>query len=351
MFRSSTTAQAVDGLRAFIIGEGFEENGDIIVNRHELTMNAVLALAAEDYALYKGYALHFNVNELFQITEVTNMDFKNVRYGLPDRDGIHRDVKVNQNWEQDMNKTLERTEVLKTYPLWQHRNSIDLEHFDIEKSEGFVLYFTGKPDQYPRCTFDPVLDSAQTDAEIQIFELSNIQSGFIGANIFKHAGKIQSDEERAQLKHDLGELQGATNSNSIMIVETPPDFDGDIIEPIAGNNNADMFDRTNVNVVARIMANFGQPFAIAGIQPPNGGIFNQEQMEDANKNYNARTRKERTAIAEVFNRFMEFWEAAPIELGNIIELGFEEAAADEEATDADQKAQTEVEAEPETEEK
>ena len=324
MFRSSTTSQAVKGLKAFTIGQGFEQNGDLIINRHDQTINAVLGIAAADFSLYGGFALHYNINEIFQITEVTNLDFKNVRFGLPDADGIHRDVKVNQNWEEDPQKTISRTERIFTFPLWQRRDFINMDEFDIEESRGFIMYYTPTPDQYPKATFDPVLDSAQTDAEIQIYELSNIQSGFIGANIFKHAGKIEGEPERQKLENDLRELQGAENANSIMIVETPPNFEGDIIETVAGNQNADLFNTVSDKVVARIMANFGQPFPIAGIQPPNAGIFNQEQMRDSLLSYNARTRNERFVMAEVFNRFMDFWESGAIELGAIIELQFEE---------------------------
>ena len=36
-----------------------------------------------------------------------------------------------------------------------------------------------------------------------MFELGNIQNGFLGASIFKYPGQIEGDKERAQLEHDL----------------------------------------------------------------------------------------------------------------------------------------------------
>lgn len=321
MFRSPVTLAAVEALSSFTTGDGFTLNGDMIVNRHEQTLNDVLKNAvAPAYSTYNGFALHFNVNEIGGITEITNTNFNFVRFGLPDKDGIHFDVKVNQNWENDPNKTITRTaEVIDTFPLWQRRDDVPLD--DIEEFSGFILYWTPVPDQYSKSTFDSVLDSAQVNSEIQIFELSNMQNGFQGGAIFLNRDSGMTDPDKRKLDASLADMKGAGKANSVYRFDVPADFDGSLLETLPANNQDRLFELTNENSSDRIITAFGMPKAILGIQPDTG-MFNQEDIENAFVYYNLRTRDRRTTIADVFNRFMQFWHTGAVSVGEIKESQF-----------------------------
>lgn len=323
MFRSPTTLTSVESLSSFTSGSGFSENGDLVVNRHEQTLNDLLKNAvAPSYATNRGFALHFNVNELGGITEITGTNWEFVRFGLPSEDGIHTDVKLNVNWEQDPNKTLQRgRDETETFPLWQRREDEQLE--DIENFSGFILYWTPIPDQYPKCQFDAVLDSAQLDSEIQIFELSNMQNGFQGGSFFLNRDSSKSEVDKRQLDAALAGMKGAGSSNSIYRVDVAADFEGPLLESLPANNQDRLFEITTSNVINRILGVFGTDKAILGMERDNGGIFTTDEKESAHNSYNARTEDGRTTIEDVFNRFLQFWHTGPVGIGHIIERPFD----------------------------
>ena len=321
MFRSPVTMAAVEALSSFTSGDGFTDNGELIVNRHEQTLNDLLKNAvAPAYSNHNGFALHFNVNELGGITEITNVDFTFARFGIPNDDGIHTDVKINTNWEGDANKTILRSgENIDTFPLWSRRDLVQIE--SIEDFNGFILYWTPTPDQYPKSTFDSVLDSAQVNSEIQVFELSNMQNGFQGGAFFLQRGKPESDKEKREILSALQGMKGAGNANSIQYAEVGVDFNGPLLETLPANNQDRLFELTNENSTDRIISAFGMPKAILGIQPKTG-MFNQEDIENAFIYYNLRTRDRRATVSSVFNKFMQFWHTGGVSVGNIIESKF-----------------------------
>ena len=295
----------------FLRGNGFEENGDFVINDQEETINDLLRLVTVNKALYNGYSIHVNVNILGGITDMRIIPFEYVRYGLPDVNGRHHDIKINVNWESDMFKTLKRgSEAVHELPLYGN--------FELSHENGMAFYVVPDKDVYPRATADPVLDSAQTECEVQSFELGGIQNGFLGTSIFRHPGKIESKTEREKILNMLRELKGPAGANGIGYVETNPSFTGPLIENIPANNNDTLFIQTVSNVTDRILLSFGMPQGIIGIQP-EGGIFNQQDMEDQYVYYNVRTRDVRNQLAEQINKIMRLWHTGPVSVGKIIE--------------------------------
>lgn len=321
-FRSPITESAIDTLQQFSFGGGFEQNGDLVVNRYEQTLNDILDEVTADSSMYVGWSLFFNTNILGGIVEILPIKFQDCRYGLPDADGRHFDIKYSTDWLDSLSNRSDKN--IKTYPLWNKRDiDSDLKDKDIEDSEGFIHYVTPVMDTYPKCTFDSVLDSSQTNGEIQVFELSSIQSGFLGISIFKHPGKFASKKDKDNAVAEVGELTGADNSNSVLITEVPINFEGSIIENIPANSNDRLFEQTNENVIQRITARFGVPYPLLGLQPSGGGIFNSEQIKDSYTYYNLRTSKTRQKLVKEFNSIMAMWHTGAIDVGNIIEKAFE----------------------------
>jgi hypothetical protein len=320
--RSGITLSAMRVHSDFVKGNGFEMNGDVIVNRWGETLNDLLRLVSDSSSLYNGYGLHFNVNPLGLITEINFTKFKNIRYGLPNSVGRHVDVKVSNNWERDLNKTVDKRVEIKEFPMWDmHAQVMDNLHDDIGEFSGFIFYKVPRRDNYPLCTFDSVVDSVQTQGELQVFELSGVQNGFLGATLFKVPGSMESDKEKNQLKKDLFNLTGPHNANSVLIVEDVEEGT-QLIEQLAANNNDRLFEITNKTTRDRIVTNYAVPFPLLGIQP-DGGMFNQEQLHDSYVYMNARTRDKRNEIVDDFNKFLKFWAGGSIDVGSIIESSFE----------------------------
>jgi hypothetical protein len=52
-----------------------------------------------------------------------------------------------------------------------------------------VLYWTPHMFSYPLATFDAIRDAVQTENEVQVWALKNIQNGFLGTNLLKIPAK------------------------------------------------------------------------------------------------------------------------------------------------------------------
>ena len=318
-FRSPIATRCLNTLSDFLEGGGFIDNGDFVVNREEQTLNDLLREATLDDAKFAGFALHINVDEIGGVTEISRVKFKDVRYGLPNRFGRIEDVKVNVNWEEDYNKSTYHSRDIFPFPLWSKRDTYEIE--DIEEFSGYILYWTPEKNVYPKCTFDSSLDSVQTNGEIQVFEIGSLQNSFLGTTIFKQQGEIESDEEEQILVNELAQLTGAENAGSVMVVNVPEGFDGDILEQIPANNNDRLFELTNKTSENRVVYTFAVPKAVLGIEPESG-MFNVEQEETAHNSYNTRTRKRRTSIAKVFDDVLSNWHTGPMSITGIKEQPF-----------------------------
>ena len=319
--RSPITLSSTDAMYRFIRGAGFSDNGDLVVNRFGQTLNDILKAVVKDSSVYDGWALHINVNILGGITEIIPVKFKTVRFGLPDKYGRHTDVKTSLYWDKLSNGYSNKLKLMREFPIWERRDETPVE--SVEDFEGYIHYDTPEMDEYPKASFDAVADSAQTNAEIQTFELGSIQNSFLGTSIFKHPGKIESEKDREQIIADLHDLTGAENAGSAYLLEVPEDFDGTIIENLPANNNDRLFELTNTNSVERIIARFGIPAPILGIQPSGGGIFNEDQIKDAYTYMNARTVDKRNDMKDSFNKILKDWHTGAIDIGDIEVVDFE----------------------------
>ena len=321
MFRSAVTNSAVERIADFVNGDGFE-NGDIELNDEGQTANDILRIISFDVAKFSSsFAFQVNWNLLGEITDITTLDFKYVRYGLPDEFGAHHDVKVNINWENAPGVVPRTTRsLIWIYPLFDP----EFKNEDFEDNfNGQVLYQVPKPNVYPRSTFDSVLDSSQTSGEIQVFELGNIQNGFLGSSVFKHPGEFESEENELQFKRDLKALQGAPNANSILLLEMKDtEEDHTLVEQFNPINMDRLFELTNKNVNNRIAQAMAVPPALLGIFPESG-MFNQQDYEDSYTWMNHRTRNMRRIVERVFNnKIGPHWHEGAQDFGKIIEMQY-----------------------------
>lgn len=324
MLRSPLVKSAVNVLADFINGDGFTENGDLVMTDQGLTANDLLALASLDYATFNGFSFHLGFDGLGNAVEVQSVQFPFVRYGEPDQLGKHHDVKVSNNWEGAHNKLPQGSMIEPlVFPLF---NPLTAAEETIVGGNGQVLYFTGKPDQYPLATFDAIADTAQSDEEVQVFELANLQNGFLSTTIFKYPGKFESDEERIAFQKQINNLKGSHNANSIIVAETDEDQTNDLIETIPALNNDSLFNLTRQSIVDRVLQNYAVPPALMGVNP-QGGVFTQQAYKDAFIIYNVLTKSRRRAVERVFKSFGDLM---GISFGTIIPNQFEEEKATEE---------------------
>ena len=294
MLLSSTTKSAVNLMANFIRGDGFER-GDFEINDLGQTANDLLYSISNDQALYNGYALHLNSNGLGSVKTVEHIPFEFVRLGLADQKGRIRDVRVSNNWENNNDAMLPRPETNATrYLLFNDKRNGEEA---MTTGRGMVFYSTPKMNEYPLSTIDAIIETCQSDNEMQKFELGNITNGFLSMSIFKYPSSGDSEEQEEAIRAKLNGLKGAANSNSIIVVGVDDDSENtsNLIEQVPANNNDSLFTNTLSSVRKRIVTNFAVPSGLMGLLP-EGSIFSAQQLADEYTYMNLRTKDTRNHI-------------------------------------------------------
>jgi hypothetical protein len=169
-----------------------------------------------------------------------------------------------------------------------------------------------------------VLDSSQTNGEIQVFELGNIQNGFLSSSFIKYPGEFEDDEAKRAFMRDLAAMKGPGNTNSMQLIEMKnmEEFP-DLIEQFPALNNDKLFELTNSNVTKRIIQAVAVPPTLLGIFP-DSGIFNREDYENSYIWMNHRTRNIRRSIERIFNeKIGPLWHQGAVNFGEIIERQYD----------------------------
>ena len=298
-------------LADFIDGNGFEFNGDEVVNEDGDHANDLLQLVAIDYSQYNGFAFWIGFNAGGTVDQFNHIPFEFVRLGIPDSEGKHHDVKVSNNWEQnpdvDENKRIEPI----TYPLF---NPLTAAEETFNGGNGQVLYFTGRNDKYPLTTFDSINDTGKSDKEIQRFEANSATKNFNGISIFRYPGQFESDTEQKEL---IEKIKGLTGSESagMLLAQVDEEFTGSLIETIPPNNTDSLFALTRQAIIDRVLMVYKIPPALIGINP-SGGVFTQQAYQDSFLTFNISTRTRRKTVARMFNIVGELMN---LEFGRVME--------------------------------
>ncbi len=313
---SPITKSCIRVLAKFIEGEGFEDTNinRIKINRRGVTVRDLLRFASKSWAQYHGFAMHFDYNMLAEIAGITPLFFKYVRMGLADKSGRINTLAFSSNWEQDPEKI--RKEV-QHFPVFDPAPDTVLKQIELAEGihnyPGQILYFTPEPDQYPLATFDPMVDSVQSSGEIALFELGNLQNGFMAGHIINYPGTFDDEKDKEKVAAELKAFKGARNANSFMLVENPSELSRPLVEKLDLPNNDKMFEVTAKNVRDTIIDGFNIKKAL--VTSPDSGMFNQEDIENSYKLMNIMTQEYRDLFEDIFQDFLEpFWR--PIGSGN-----------------------------------
>ena len=296
---SPITKSAIRLKASFYRGNGFER-GDKVINDFGETANDILRLLSEDIALYNGYGLHLNSTGIGIVKEVQHIPFENIRLGLATQNGIIRDVRVSNNWQQATNELPTSDINERRFLLFDHAGN---GREALTTSKGMVLYVTPKKNKYPLSTLDAIVESCQSDFELQNFELGNITNGFLSMSIFKYRTSGDTELEEEELREKLNGLKGARNANSVIVVGVDEDDEGNgsLVEAIPANNNDSLFINTVLNVRNRILQNYNLPASIMGMLPA-GSLFTAQQIADDFTFQNLITKDTRNEIARQFDK-------------------------------------------------
>ena len=307
--RSGAGTRATNVFSKFISGKGFKDQvfANMIVNSKGMTANELLRFNARDKAKFKGFALHVGYNMLYEISTVNPVFFKFCRFGIPDDNGNIHDILFSTNWEKDKKKEKSGfVSAPEKFPVFNPDPGVVRRQIEqaggIANYKGQILYFTPDPNLYPECTFDPVVDDVQANAEIPLFQLKNIQHGFAANGVFKYPGTFESDDERNQVLGEVNKMTGAEAAGTTMLVEMG-DRDisetGSLFESMVIPSVDSLFVNQNKNIKDSIKENYGIPAPLLGMSK-DSGVFSREEYQEAFDIYNSETQDDRMIVEDVY---------------------------------------------------
>lgn len=295
--RSGTTKGAIEKLAEFMSGNGFTQM-EQVVNREGQNLWDILRFITYQKSMFNGFALHFNFNILGQITEINPINFEFVRWS--------KDLKrfvVNPDWF----RRNRRSEEIEYNPFDPSKVIEEIQQVrGIENYKGQLYYWIQNlADYYTTCTWDPVLDDAQFEAETKLYSLSSIQNDYSLSGLIAYPKNITDQKEIDKIKEDLGEDKGAANAGGIRIVGTMPTENLNNwkwFTPISRNNidslHSNQIERAKFNIYAQ----FKLPPILCGVA--TSGMFNQDSFLDAFDYYNSATETERKDTERELNKII-----------------------------------------------
>ena len=297
---SPTAGGCVKRKSEFVFGKGVDF--DIIVNRHNKTINDIISVSCQEYSKYNGFALHFNYNLIGQIIEIQNVDLRYVRK-LKDMlsvivGKIRRDSKViNLSSANKVKISLYQPNGIKKY---------------IKKSGGFkkfngaVFYFNNNSGIYPVCTYDSALTSAQFEQEAQVFSYMHVKNGFSSCGVLKIPNMPDDPKAKEDYEKEIKSIVGTQNAGSMLVIEAPLDLEGGM----QAGKIFESFQTQDVDKVHQVQSDRAKDYLLRAFNMPeillgvsNQGMFNQESFQDAFNYYNNDTERDRIKIEKSFNQF------------------------------------------------
>jgi hypothetical protein len=315
--RSYTLKSALAVLKDFINGEGFVDPAlnTLIVNEkgeYGGTLRDVLNKVCETYSEFTGTALHIGYDLNYSMSSITPIPWEYARMGIADDDGNVDEIRYSTNWERDMMKSKNTTRKIVSYYTFNPDPEVvrqQIEDCDgIENYKGQIIYWTPEEGQYPKATFDPILEHAQAQGELGEYKIGNLQNGFMATTIVV-VPETNSTGEKSNLIDDLRKKKGSKGANGILGIETNnPEFDIDkMIKTLSPANVDRQWEYTETSSAAAIMENYAMPKELLGVRPETG-MFNQENMENAYVYFNSITRNKRAEISRFFAYLMKYWQ-------------------------------------------
>lgn len=309
---SGSATSAADLFARFIIGRGFEKNGDKIVNHHGHTLNTILRRTARDYSKFYGLALHLNYNANFKISSIQHVPFEHTRLAIPDDYGMVSKIAVHDDWAKWYSKRLLTDEIEKIDVYDPDPSVIESQvrkAGSFRKYKGQILWFSFEGDYvYPRSPFDPILEDVETDGRIKTFKYKNIVTSFSASHIFIHRGEFESETERQEFIDNLNNFQGSDNAGSVFLVELEEDEEAPEIKDFKVVTHDKIFEYTESSIQSNIRKMLRIPPVLLG-DLVTGRLGTAEEILDANILYNAFTEDDRRTIEELFTKVLKSFKA------------------------------------------
>jgi hypothetical protein len=309
IINNSVTAKAAcDKAKAFLIGEGFENqvlNEYIIYSdlQGDVTLYDLLSKISHSVSRQKAAAINVQYNGNFDVSALKHVPYRNCRIGKKDSNDYSGLIHVYSNWEKRQGEEFKPQNAIKI-PVFNPKKEVIQAQFSPNYMGQIALLLLDDEFVYPLAQIDPVLEDADTEAQIKGFKNGELRGGFFAKYMVYHTA-FENIQDQEQFKNTLVEFQGGDHKKSLLLIPATFDADGKFIadsnikiEKIEQNINDKIFESYEQSVANNIRKSMWNIPSIL-IEQQDGALFGNSgaAMEAAFEIYNAETRNIRKTIS------------------------------------------------------
>lgn len=325
---SVTAKMSLDILTQYLIGKGFGEVDNFVINKDNKEKLIIFAeKLADTLSEFRGAAIHYSYNALFEACNPVILPFENIRIGKKDSKKYNGKILVSDDWTEAKQDNIQIYDVFNNDP-----NIVEKQvarDGGITKYKGQILFINEDYNYYyPLSRIDSVMNDCDSEAQASVYKNQLLRKGFFGKTLIITKPLVDSsipeylidadgkqipnreymelESEAEQVKKTLEDFIGAENAGGAMLMEM--DWAGDKmdeaikIQNIEGKIDDKMFEYTENSVSKNILMSFCN-LPVALVKSPDAALLGNsgESMKEAKKLYWENTMKERNRFETILN--------------------------------------------------
>lgn len=328
---SVTAKMSLSILVQYLLGKGFGDKDNLIINQNNKQKLIYFAEdVADSLAEFRGVAIHFDYNALFEPVNPVVLPFETIRIGKKDSKKYNGKILTCDDW------TEAKAENISTYDVFNSNTKVveaQIKAQDgIDKYKGQILYINyDKNYYYPLSRIDSVMNDCDSEAQASIYKNQLLRNGFFGKTLIitkplvdqnidefiydSEGNKTPNREytdlesEATEVKKTIEEFIGSENAGGAMLMEM--DWAGDKMDDaikfvnIDGKIDDKMFEYTENSVSKNILMAF-ENIPVALVKSPDTALLGNsgEAIKEAKKTYWQNTNKERNRFETLLNEVL-----------------------------------------------
>lgn len=319
---SVTALRCSELMASYIIGKGFVNDNDLIVNEEkQTTLYQFGTDIAKSITDHNGVFIHINYNAELKHKSYDVLPFADCRLSKQDSNKYSGKIVICDDWKDG--KAVKNAIKIDTYNPNKEVIRKQIETVKgIEHYKGQVYYYNGGKYIYPLAPLHPASNDASSERQASIYKEISLRKGFFGKTIVVTKPLIDgtlekgdaeyTKQENAQsaFRSTLQKFIGAENSDGILHMEL--EFTSDKLEDeimfknIESNINDKLFAFTETSVRNNIRMCFNNVPSVL-IENPDKSMFGQsgDGLLQAKLFYNDQTLNERFTTAQICNKLFK----------------------------------------------
>ena len=314
--QSSSGKEAVNRAAAFYKGGSFDGE-DEIVSSQGLTLKKVVSIMAEDYSLFKAFAIQCNYNMKGEISSINPMRIETLRFKEFDELNFSTKIGYHSNFGRNAveQKVIDKTPVMGQIKWFDRFNPNAVEE-QIAHTKGGIGDYLGQMlyhadsghSSYPIPPFQASINYLLSDIENSILIRKETSTGFISSFLFKTT-MDSSDTRLDAIQGAIVESQGARGTGKVVVIPglTPEEVTSTVLEEMAPSGSRKTVMETSIITYeldkSVLTGAYLIPPALSGIDMTTG--FSGADLKEAYFVFNSVTQGGRDIIEGELNRILK----------------------------------------------